>query len=82
MLGSVLWTLSAPVIGMLLDRLGPRIVLPGGALIVAMGFVQRIRALHRGVLHRHGSFQGSRLRGAADDLAIHVLMQLVYPQMG
>ncbi len=31
MLGSVLWTLSAPVIGTLLDRVGPRIVLPGGA---------------------------------------------------
>jgi sugar phosphate permease len=28
MLGSVMWTLSAPVIGILLDRLGPRIVLP------------------------------------------------------
>jgi MFS family permease len=39
MLGSVLWTLSAPVIGMLLDRFGPRMVLPGGALIMASGFV-------------------------------------------
>jgi MFS family permease len=39
MLGSVMWTLSAPVIGMLLDRLGPRIVLPGGAIIMAIGFV-------------------------------------------
>ena len=39
MLGSVMWTLSAPVIGILLDRLGPRIVLPGGALIMATGFV-------------------------------------------
>jgi MFS family permease len=39
MLGSVLWTLSAPVIGMLLDRLGPRIVLPGGAILMATGFV-------------------------------------------
>ena len=38
MLGSVLWTLSAPVIGTLLDRVGPRIVLPGGALIMAAGF--------------------------------------------
>ena len=38
MLGSIMWTLSAPVIGMLLDRLGPRIVLPGGALIMATGF--------------------------------------------
>jgi MFS family permease len=39
MLGSVMWTLSAPLIGVLLDRLGPRIVLPGGAIIMAMGFV-------------------------------------------
>lgn len=39
MLGSLLWTLSAPGIGMLLDRFGPRIVLPGGALIMAGGFV-------------------------------------------
>lgn len=39
MLGSVLWTMSAPLIGILLDRLGPRIVLPGGALIMATGFV-------------------------------------------
>ena len=39
MLGSVMWTISAPVIGTLLDRLGPRIVLPGGALIMATGFV-------------------------------------------
>jgi MFS family permease len=38
MLGSVVWTLSAPVIGLLLDRLGPRIVLPGGAIIMALGF--------------------------------------------
>jgi MFS family permease len=38
MLGSVLWTLTAPIIGMLLDRLGPRIVLPGGAIIMALGF--------------------------------------------
>jgi MFS family permease len=39
MLGSVVWTVSAPVIGMLLDRLGPRVVLPGGAVIMALGFV-------------------------------------------
>ena len=39
MLGSVMWTLSAPLIGLLLDRLGPRIVLPGGAMIMAIGFV-------------------------------------------
>ena len=39
MLGSVMWTLAAPIIGILLDRLGPRIVLPGGAIIMALGFV-------------------------------------------
>jgi MFS family permease len=39
MLGSAMWTLAAPVIGMLLDRLGPRVVLPGGAIIMALGFV-------------------------------------------
>ncbi len=39
MLGSIMWTLSAPVIGYLLDRLGPRIVLPGGAIVMAIGFI-------------------------------------------
>jgi MFS family permease len=39
MLGSVMWTLAAPLIGVLLDRFGPRIVLPGGAIIMALGFV-------------------------------------------
>ena len=39
MVGSIVWTLAAPVIGILLDRLGPRIVLTGGAIIMASGFV-------------------------------------------
>jgi MFS family permease len=39
MLGSVMWTLSAPLIGLLLDRFGPRTVLSGGAFIMAAGFV-------------------------------------------
>ena len=39
MLGSIMWTLSAPVIGILLDRFGPRTVLPIGALTMATGFV-------------------------------------------
>src|SRR4051812_8544375 len=39
MVGAILWTLSAPVIGTLLDRFGPRIVLAGGALTMAAGFV-------------------------------------------
>jgi MFS family permease len=38
MLGSVMWTLAAPVIGTLLDRLGARVVLPSGAIIMALGF--------------------------------------------
>jgi MFS family permease len=39
MVGSAMWTLAAPVIGIFLDRLGPRVVLPGGAIIMALGFV-------------------------------------------
>jgi len=39
MLGSVVWTISAPFIGTLLDRVGPRIVLSGGAIIMGLGFV-------------------------------------------
>lgn len=39
MVGSIMWTLGAPVIGMLLDRYGPRVVLAGGSLIMAAGFV-------------------------------------------
>jgi MFS family permease len=39
MLGSVMWTMSAPLIGILLDRLGPRVIVSGGALIMAAGFV-------------------------------------------
>ena len=79
MLGSVMWTLSAPMIGILLDRLGPRIVLPGGAMIMATGFVISGFA-HSvvAVLYRHGSFHGRRLRGLADDLASDFLIQLVH----
>jgi MFS family permease len=39
MVGSIVWTAVAPLIGMLLDRYGPRPVLAGGALIMALGFV-------------------------------------------
>lgn len=39
MLGSVVWTVVAPVIGNLLDRYGPRPVMTGGALIMAAGFI-------------------------------------------
>lgn len=38
-LGSVAWTLSAPVWGHMLDRLGPRVVFPAGAAIMAAGFI-------------------------------------------
>jgi MFS-type transporter involved in bile tolerance (Atg22 family) len=37
MLGTVMWTLVALIIGVLLDRLGPRIVVPGGWTIMAIG---------------------------------------------
>src|SRR6266481_636619 len=39
MLGAVMWTLAAPVIGILLDRFGPRVVLPCGSILMALGFV-------------------------------------------
>lgn len=39
MLGSVVWTVAAPVIGRLLDRFGPRPVLAGGSVLMALGFV-------------------------------------------
>ncbi len=38
-LGSVAWTFSAPVWGQMLDRLGPRVVFPAGAGLMAAGFV-------------------------------------------
>lgn len=39
MLGSLMWTLTSPVNGMLLDRLGPRAVIAGGSVIMAIGFI-------------------------------------------
>ena len=48
MVGAILWTVAAPLIGMLLDRYGPRVVLPAGALTMAGGFV--LSGLARGVL--------------------------------
>ncbi len=48
MVGAILWTLAAPAIGMLLDRFGPRLVLPAGAFVMAAGFV--LSGLARGVL--------------------------------
>ena len=39
MLGSVMWTLSAPVIGILLDRLGPRIVIAQALTFVSVIFI-------------------------------------------
>ena len=37
--GSVAWTLSAPVWGRMLDRFGPRVVFPAGAGLMAAGFI-------------------------------------------
>lgn len=37
-LGSVAWTVAAPLTGYLLDRWGPRVVIPAGAGIMALGF--------------------------------------------
>jgi MFS family permease len=39
MIGAIMWTLGAPIIGICLDRWGPRLVLPAGASIMALGFV-------------------------------------------
>ncbi len=47
MVGSIVWTLGAPLIGMLLDRYGPRPVLACGALTMAAGFV--VSGFARGV---------------------------------
>ena len=38
-MGSVAWTLSAPVWGRMLDRFGPRVVFPAGAGLMAAGFI-------------------------------------------
>ena len=38
-LGSVAWTVAAPLVGYFLDRYGPRVVFPVGALLMASGFV-------------------------------------------
>ena len=48
-MGSVAWTLSAPVWGHMLDRLGPRVVFPAGAGLMAAGFV--VSAMTRNVWH-------------------------------
>jgi MFS family permease len=39
MVGSIMWTLVAPAIGMLLDRFGPRLVLTSGSIVMSLGFV-------------------------------------------
>ena len=39
MVGSVVWTVVAPIIGILLDRYGPRVVLTAGSIVMASGFV-------------------------------------------
>ena len=48
-LGSVAWTVSAPVWGQMLDRLGPRFVFPAGAGLMAAGFI--VSAMTQAVWH-------------------------------
>jgi MFS family permease len=38
-LGALVWSAAATFIGILMDRFGPRLVLPAGALVMALGFV-------------------------------------------
>ena len=38
LLGSVVWTIAAPMIGVLLDRFGPRTILAAGAVVMGLGF--------------------------------------------
>ncbi len=45
-LGSVAWTLSAPLWGHMLDRLGPRVVFPVGAGLMAAGFIVSAMTRH------------------------------------
>ena len=78
MLGSVMWTLAAPIIGILLDRLGPRIV-PRRSDHHGAWFCNQRDGAYHGSLSRHGNFHGCRLCGTADDLC-HLLVQLVYSQ--
>jgi MFS family permease len=39
LLGALVWCLTGPFIGMLMDRFGPRVVFPAGSLIMALGFL-------------------------------------------
>lgn len=48
-LGSVAWTLAAPFVGYMLDRWGPRVVIPAGAFIMASGFV--VSSLAQNIVH-------------------------------
>ncbi|MFQ5681835.1 MAG: MFS transporter [Candidatus Binatia bacterium] len=38
-LGALVWSLAAPLIGILLDRLGARVLFSLGAVIMALGFI-------------------------------------------
>ena len=81
MLGSVMWTLAAPVIGILLDRLGPRVVLPGGAIIMALGFV--ISGMAHSVAEFYigmGVFMGVGFAALPMTSQATFLIQLVYSQ--
>lgn len=37
-LGALVWSVAATFIGILMDRFGPRLVLPAGSLVMALGF--------------------------------------------
>ncbi len=39
LLGALVWCLTGPIIGMLMDRFGPRVVFPAGSMIMALGFL-------------------------------------------
>jgi len=39
LLGALVWGLTGPFVGMLMDRFGPRVVFPTGSLIMALGFL-------------------------------------------
>ncbi|MFQ5904091.1 MAG: MFS transporter, partial [Candidatus Binatia bacterium] len=49
LLGALIWGLAAPFIGMLFDRFGPRVVIPAGSLIMALGFF--VSSTTQSILH-------------------------------
>lgn len=49
LLGGLTWSAVAPLVGVLLDRFGPRVVFPAGSLLMALGFV--VTSMSQHVLH-------------------------------